>query len=99
MTSRRGFLSSILAGAAAPAVVKAASLMKLVPTESGILTYKMAGRYDLNEDSLEQMMINVRKDIDLRPSKLLVPATMMQEALKILNKEFDLAYTTYMDQL
>ena len=99
MTSRRGFLSAILAGAAAPAVVKAASLMKLVPTESGILTYKMAGRYDLNEDSLEQMMINVRKDIDLRPSKLLVPATMMQEALKILNKEFDLAYTTYMDQL
>ena len=99
MTSRRGFLSAIFAGAAAPAVVKAASLMKLVPTESGILTYKMAGRYDLNEDSLEQMMINVRKDIDLRPSKLLVPATMMQEALKILNKEFDLAYTTYMEQL
>lgn len=93
MTSRRGFLSAIFAGAAAPAVVKASSLMKLVPTESGILTYKS---YELGFDiALE----NADSTLLLRPTKLLLPATMMQEALKILNKEFDRAYMTYMEQL
>ena len=95
MTNRRGFLSAILAGAAAPAVVSASSLMKLVPTESGILTYKMSGRYDLNEDSLERMMRNVQRDIDCRPSKIIVPATLMAEALKIIHAEFDKAYSDY----
>lgn len=36
--NRRGFIGAILAAAAAPAVVKASSLMKWVPTESGLLT-------------------------------------------------------------
>lgn len=78
MTSRRGFLSSILAIAAAPAVVKASSLMKLVPTESGILTY------DLNPDSLEQMMIDIREDIALRPTQLIVPPYLANLSLSIL---------------
>ena len=78
MTSRRGFLSSILAIAAAPAVVKASSLMKLVPTESGILTY------DLNPDSLEQMMIEIRESGTIRPTQLIVPAYMANLALSML---------------
>lgn len=79
MTSRRGFLSAILAGAAAPAVVKAASLMKMVPTESGILTY------DLNPDSLERMIINIREDIDLKPTQLIVPAYLANLALSMIH--------------
>ena len=78
MTSRRGFLSAILAVAAAPAVVKASSLMKLVPTESGILTY------DLNPDSLEKMMINIREDIALRPTQLIVPTYLANLALSMM---------------
>lgn len=35
--SRRGFLASILTAAVAPAAVRASSLMKMVPTESGLL--------------------------------------------------------------
>lgn len=92
MTNRRGFLSSIFAAAAAPAIVSASSLMKLVPTESGILTY------ELNPESLEKMMINIRNDIELRPTKLLVPAWLVGEALTLLNAEFDKAYAQYREQ-
>ena len=99
MTSRRGFLSSIIAAAAAPAVVKASSLMKLVPTESGILTYKAVDRYDLSNESLERMITNIHNSGAIQPTRLIVPATMMAEALKILNQEFGRAYTTYMDNL
>lgn len=89
MTSRRGFLSAILAGAAAPAVVKASSLMKLVPTESGILTYKMSGRYDINFD---EWVEDADSKMALRPTKIILPATLMAEALRILNAEFDKVY-------
>lgn len=37
--NRRGFLSSILALAAAPAIVRADSLMRIVPVDTAILTY------------------------------------------------------------
>lgn len=84
MTSRRGFLSSILAVAAAPAVVKTSSLMKLVPTESGILTYKVSGRYDINPDSLERMMIEIRESGTIRPTQLIVPAYMVNLARSML---------------
>ena len=48
------------------------------------LTYKMSGRYDLNLDSLEDMMVELNSnEFVLKPSKILVPATMMAEALKI----------------
>jgi uncharacterized membrane protein len=65
---RRSFLGAMLAAAAAPAIVRSESLMKLVPSKSGILTY------ELNPDSLEQMMINIRENIDLQPKQLIVSA-------------------------
>lgn len=39
MISRRGFLGAILAGAAAPAIVRAESLMKIVTPKTEILTF------------------------------------------------------------
>ena|SRR6185369_3233199 len=38
---RRGFLGSILAACAAPAIVRADSLMRVVSRDTGILTVKM----------------------------------------------------------
>jgi hypothetical protein len=48
--NRRGFLSSILALGAAPAVVRAASLMPWKATESGLLVRRWVSR-----DELEQL--------------------------------------------
>lgn len=79
---RRGFLSAILGAAAAPAIVSASSLMKLVPTESGILTLTAFDEWVQGMDSTVYM----------RPTKLLVPATLRAECLKILNAEFDKQY-------
>ena len=39
MTTRRGFLGSILALGAAPAIVRADSLMRIVPRETRVLTF------------------------------------------------------------
>jgi hypothetical protein len=41
--NRRGFLGSILALAAAPAIVRADSLMRIVPVETGALTFGISG--------------------------------------------------------
>jgi hypothetical protein len=97
MTNRRGFLSAILAGAAAPAVVKASSLMKLVPTKSGILTYKALGRYDLDaiHDELLDGLRSADQYLSSRPTQILLPAAMMLEARRILNAEFDKAYAQH----
>jgi uncharacterized membrane protein len=76
---RRSFLGAMLAAAAAPAIVRSESLMKLVPTKSGILTY------ELNPDSLEQMMINIRENIDLQPKQLIVPAYTLNLARSMLH--------------
>lgn len=76
---RRSFLGAMLAAAAAPAIVRSESLMKLVPTKSGILTY------ELNLDSLEQMMINIRENIDLQPKQLIVPSYTLNLARSMLH--------------
>ena len=88
MTSRRGFLSSILAAASAPAIVASSSLMKLVPTESGILTFKTIGRYDL--DAVHDELLDGLRQADTylhRPTQLILPPLMIEQALKILNSE------------
>ena len=90
MTSRRGFLSSILAIASAPAIVKASSIMRVMPViDNDTLTYKMSGRYDINFD---EWVEDADSKMALRPTKIILPATLMAEALKILNAEFDKAY-------
>lgn len=92
MTSRRGFLSSILAVASAPAIVKASSIMRVMPViENDTLTYKMSGRYDINFDG----WIQETDTTWMRPNKIIVPATMREQALKILNAEFDRAYAMH----
>lgn len=93
MTSRRGFLSSILAIASAPAIVKASSIMRVMPViDNDTLTYKMSGRYDINFD---EWVEDADSKMALRPTKIILPATLMAEALKILNAEFDKAYLGY----
>ena len=93
MTSRRGFLSSILAMASAPAIVSASSIMRVTPViDRDTLTYKMSGRYDINFD---QWVEDADSKLALRPNKLLLPGFMMAEAMKILDAEFDKAYTQY----
>lgn len=93
MTNRRGFLSSILAVACAPAIVKASSIMRVVPVmEKDTLTYKMSGRYDINFD---QWVEDADSKLALRPTKIILPATLMAEALKILNAEFDKSYAQH----
>ena len=97
MNSRRGFLTAILAGAAAPAVVRAASLMKMVPTESGILTYKMSGRYNLDaiHDDLLDGLRSADQYLSSRPTQIILPAAMMAQARRILNAEFDKLYAQH----
>lgn len=93
MTSRRGFLSSVLAAAAAPAIVASSSIMRVVPVmEKDTLTYKMSGRYDINFDEWVQ---DADSTLALRPTKIVVPTALLAEAMKILNAEFDKAYTQY----
>lgn len=41
--NRRGFLGSILAAAAAPAIVRADSLMRIVPAETSVLVWPIGG--------------------------------------------------------
>ena len=66
MTTRRRFLGSILGLGAAPAIVRAESLMKLwVPSQS----------LELSEDSLEQALIAIVKQCDDRGLKLAINPT------------------------
>lgn len=96
MTGRRGFLGAILGLAAAPAVVAASSIMRVKPVvESGVLTYRALDRYDLNPDSLERMMIEIRNSGTIRPTKLIVPAYMAAQCEIILNKCFLEEYSKY----
>jgi hypothetical protein len=53
--NRRGFLGSILAAAVAPAIVRADSLMRIVPRDTTILTL---------EDVIRAKMNELKKDID-----------------------------------
>ena len=89
MSSRRGFLASILGLAASPAIVSASSIMRVTPVlEAGTLTYKMSGRYDINFDGWVQ-------DADstwVRPTKIIVPRSMLAEARRLIDVEFDKAY-------
>ena len=96
MTTRRSFLSAMFAAAAAPAVVSASSIMRVAPVmDSGVLTYRASGRYDLNPESLEEMMISIRNDIAIRPSRIIVPSSMIAECEIILNKCFDKEYAQW----
>lgn len=85
--NRRGFLGSILALGAAPAIVRADSLMRVVPRETTILT-ATAGM--LTESALEDAMIEIYRLADvrgrllaIRPTKLYVHPDRVLSALAI----------------
>ena len=54
---RRGFLSSILALGAAPAIVRADSLMRIVPREAVVKTYR-TNKVFLFDDRLISVRLN-----------------------------------------
>lgn len=65
MTSRRSFLSSILSLGVAPAIVRADSLMRVIPLDTYLLT----------ESNLEDIIIEISKIRDDMGLKLEVPLT------------------------
>lgn len=67
---RRGFLAAMLAATAAPAIVRASSLMKIVPVKPDVLIYKASGRYDFNFDQWAQ---DSDSTLYTRPTQLIVP--------------------------
>jgi len=77
---RRLFLGGMLA---APAIVRANSLMKIV-----------VPKQDLWGTSFAEMIydINRQETIYLRPTKLIVPDYLREQCLQILNGEFDKHY-------
>lgn len=60
--NRRGFLSSCMALAAAPAIVRADSLMRIVPRDSGVLVPMIVGRCEgpvIVEESFERLIRSI----------------------------------------
>jgi hypothetical protein len=87
---RRGFLRSILAAGMAPAIVRAASLMKPVGP-SGILASDIYHRALLHGSASDiafmdgaQWPVEVYEKTGLRERPLLVPSIITREALNIL---------------
>lgn len=61
--NRRGFLGSILALGAAPAIVRADSLMRIVPVDTDVLQFK---QYEWTTDYLDISIDNVLTDAPYR---------------------------------
>jgi hypothetical protein len=88
---RRGFLSAILGAAAAPAIVSASSLMKIVP----VTPLSMTQRGEQMHTWMEAYIQSADGLIALRPTKIITPASLRAECLTILNAAFAKEYTTY----
>ena len=83
MTSRRGFLSAILVGVTAPAIVSASSIMRVKPVvQDGMVWW-------------DEAITRTDGTIWLQPTRLIVPAHFRDVALKIINSEFDKEYKRY----
>jgi hypothetical protein len=82
MTNRRGFLGSIFAAAAAPAIVRAESLMKIyVPPQE--IAYETLGPYDINSYTYRN------------GSTILTRQQIIEQMLPELNKLFNIEYSKY----
>ena len=82
MTNRRGFLGAMFAAAAAPAIVRAESLMKIyVPSQE--LAYETLGPYDINSYTYRD------------GSTILTRQQLLEELLPELNKLFKIEYSKY----
>ena len=92
--NRRGFLSSILALAAAPAIVRADSLMRIVPVEAEVLV-------PMTEFSTEFSVVsrigNSLMTLDEIASAALAIAHERYKFIKAINVATDAAYDEYTD--
>lgn len=83
MTTRRGFLSSILAGVAAPAILSASSIMRVKPVvQDGMVWW-------------DEAITGMDSTVWLRPTRIITPMYMRQQMLMILNTSFDKEYKMY----
>ena len=57
--NRRGFLGSIIAAAAAPAIVRVDSLMRIVPRETGVLVEFDPRGFSLTVEMMTEEMMRV----------------------------------------
>jgi len=84
MTNRRGFLGAMFAAAAAPAIVRAESLMKIyVPPQE--IAYETLGPYDINSYTYRD------------GSTVLTRQQMIDQLLPELNKLFKIEHSKYME--
>lgn len=87
--TRRGFLGSMLALGAAPAIVRADSLMRIVPLRPNGIYLPIYYR-DLSERNLEQSLIECVRAVDtqglrigIQPTKLYIHPSRYAEAVKV----------------
>ena len=100
MTNRRGFLGSIFAAAAAPAIVRAESLMKIyVPSQElayETLSYRQAAAMGkAMQRTQEQIAYDINSYTYSDGSTILTRQQMIERMLPELNKLFNIEYSKY----
>jgi hypothetical protein len=97
MTSRRGFLGAILAAAAAPAIVRAESLMKIYVPQQELayetLAYRQAAAMGrAMQQTQAQIVYDVNSYSYSDGSTILTRQQMMDDILRIANDCFNAEY-------
>jgi hypothetical protein len=104
MTNRRGFLEAIFAVAAAPAIVRAESLMKIyVPSQEityETLAYRQAAAMGrAMQQTQTQVTYGLHTYTYSDGSTLLTRQQMINQLLPELNKLFNIEHSKYMENL
>ena len=84
MMNRRGFLSAVIVGAAAPAIVRASSLMRITPISG-----------DWVQEDVDKLLLRPTDQLLMRPTTLITPAVMAQAFLKMFNQAAQQSYRIY----
>jgi len=94
MTNRRGFLGAMFAAAAAPAIVRAESLMKIyVPPQEMVFTPNLASGVLVEGDYYDAL--SGRYTRNLAKSIILTRQQIIERMLPELNKLFNIEYDRY----
>ena len=97
MTDRRGFLGAMFAAAAAPAIVRAESLMKIyVPPQEMVFTPNLASGVLVEGDYYDAL--SGRYTRNMAKSSILTRQQLLDELLPELNKLFDIEYNRYTEK-
>ena len=91
MTNRRGFLGSIFAAAAAPAIVRAESLMKIYVPPQGIIT-------DVQLEEALYQNLSAGYSRNMAKSSILTRQQVIDDLLPKLNKLFNIEYNRYTEK-